>query len=257
MNVTHIYNMAWKEYQENKIRILIILFTVPAISSLFFIPSLFSDYGLLEDLIQKYEAIYLKYSPVLRRQMILVDFQLPLYLLIPAFASPFFGILEGIVGEKDGRTLESLLALPVNRWEVLFGKVGLSITAAVIISWSAFVFHLVMFQILIGSQLSLHILTLKWFLVCFLLIPAIIYMISIVAILIAMRVKKVQTAVNWSMLIFTPVFILLIGIGTDQIPLSNNILIGVGSGLLFSGGILTWIVKQRFSVERLILGMYD
>jgi len=257
MNINHINSIAWKEYQEHKIRILIILFTVPAISSLFFIPSLFSDSGLLEELIQKYDSIYSLYPPVLRRQMILVDFQLPLYLLIPAFASPFFGILEGIVGEKDGRTLESLLVLPVNRWEILFGKVGLSITAAIVISWFAFVFHLILFMIFIGSELALHLLTLKWFLICLLLIPAIIYMISIMAILIAMRVKKVQTAVNWSTVVFIPVFILLIGIGSDQIPLNTKIVICTGASLLFLGGIMTWIVKRQFSVERLILGMYD
>lgn len=257
MDLNHIYSIAWKEYQEHRIRIIIILFTVPVISSLFFLPSLFSGAGLLDDLIQKYDAMYSIYPPVLRRQMILVDFQFPIYLLIPAFASPFFGILEGIIGEKDGRTLESLLALPVNRWEILFGKVGLSITAAVLISWFVYVFHLVLFEFFFGSELALHLLALKWLLICLLLVPAIIYMISIIATLIAMRVRKVQTAVNWSTVLFTPVFILLIGIGTDQIPLDTNILIYSGAGLVLSGGMMTWIVKRQFSIERLILGMYD
>lgn len=257
MNPKNISAIAHKEFHEHKYRFLITLISIPAVSGIFFMPHLFSQTSFLEDLIRQFHKLYSGYPADLKRQIILIDVQLPIYILVPAFACPFFGILESIIGEKDARTLEGLFSLPISRWEILFGKILPSIGGAIFVSWFTYFYHLIFLWIFCGEQLAVHLITPKWGLILVFLIPAIVYMIGITAILISMRVKRIQTAVNLSTIIFAPVFFGLTAIGLGYLEFDLNLLLAVGCILLVLGILMTFIVRQLFSVERLIRKMYD
>ena len=257
MTLENITSIAWKEFREHKIRIMVIFISIPVLSAIFLLPNFCGRTSLLADFINQYSSIYASHPSDLRRILILVDLQLPLYILIPAFASPYFGILESIIGEKDARTLEGLFILPVNKWEILYGKIGVSIIGAILTSWFAFLFHLVIFFIFFGHVPAWHILSIQWLIILFFLVPAVVYFTSMAAILIAMRVKKIQTAVNLATLIFAPFFFVLIGIGTGQYRMAIGLILVVGVFLIVFGILLTIIVKHLFSIEKLMLNLHE
>ena len=255
ISFSHVRIIAEKEISEHKLRFLLVFICIPILSGLFFIPHIFVNTAFLEDL--QIEARYLLYDPGIRRQLILVDLQLPIYVLIPAFATPFFGILESIIGEKDARTMEALFLLPVSRWTVLFGKIVPSVLFAIVLSWFSFVYHFTLFLIFTDKILALHLISWEWFIILILLIPGTVYMTSITAVYISMRVKKLQTAVNLSALILAPVFLLITAIGLGYIRIGTLFLTEGAVLILVIGIFMTMFVYRRFSVEKLILEMYD
>ncbi len=257
MTFINISAIARKEYQEHKRRFLFIFFAVPALSAIFLLPHLFIPTSLLENFVNQYNLTSSEYTPDLRRQILLVEFQLPLYIIVPAFAVPYFGILESIIGERDARTLEGLLALPLNRWEILFGKTGPSMIGSIFISWFSFCFHMIFFLVFVGKELALHFLNIEWFIVLIFLVPAIVYSASMTAILIAFMVKKIQTAVNLATLIFTPLIFLLIGISIGEYSIEAISLVYMGILFFFLGIIMTCFVWHQFSIERLILSLFE
>ncbi len=253
----NITSIARKEFQEHKIRILVIFISIPVLSSILLLPNLFGRTALLAEFIDQYSSVYASLPADLRRIFILVDLQLPLFILIPAFASPYFGILESIIGEKDARTLEGLFVLPVNRWEILYGKIGVSTIGAILISWFAFLFHLAFFLIFFGHDLAWHILSIQWLIILFYLVPAVVYFTGMTAILIAMRVNKIQTAVNLATLVFAPFFFVLIAIGTGYYKITVGLLLIVGASLIVLGILMTVIVRRVFSIENLLLNLHE
>jgi len=257
MTLENITAIAWKEFREHKIRILVIFLSIPVLSAIFLLPNLFVRTSLLADFIDQYGSIYASYPSGLRRILILVDLQLPIYILIPAFASPYFGILESIIGERDARTLEGLFILPVNKWEILYGKIGVSTIGAILTSWFAFLYHLVVFFIFFGHIPAWHIISVQWLIILFYLVPAVVYFTSMTAILIAMRVKKIQTAVNLATLVFAPFFFVLIGIGTGYYKMGIGLILEVGAFLIVLGVLLTILVKHVFSIEKLLLNLHE
>jgi len=257
MSLCNIWHIARKELTEHKFRFLLILISIPAISGIFLIPHLCGNTEFMKELVQQLNWLYPDHAAEIRRKFILVDLQLPLYVLVPAFASPFFGILESIIGEKDARTLEGLFFLPVSRWDILFGKVLPSMGGAIFVSWFSYTYHILFFGIFIDEDLAFHLLTIEWMLILAFLIPVIVYMIGIMAILISIIVNKIQTAVNLSTVILAPIFFMLAGIGLGYIEFGVYNLATGGIMILLAGIIITFILRCQFSIERLIFKLND
>ena len=257
MKLSNVFDIAQKEIIEQKYRFLIISLAIPVISGIFLIPNLVQNSLFLEELIRGYSNLYHEYAPEIRRQMIIIDAQLPIYLIMPAFATPYFGLLESFIGERDARTLEGLFMLPVSRWEILAGKMMPSFGGTLVICCFSYAYHFVTLGLLVGRDLALHMTGDKWFLLLGVFIPAVVYSVCITAILISMAVRKIQTAVNISALIFAPIYMLLAATGLGYIRVGPDQVLFGSLFFLLAGVIMTLFVRLRFSVENLVLKMHD
>jgi ABC-2 type transport system permease protein len=70
--------------------------------------------------------------------LVLLDDQFALYLMLVPVALPSAIVAYSIVGEKESRSLEPLLATPIRTSELLLAKALAAVTPAVLVGWAAF-----------------------------------------------------------------------------------------------------------------------
>jgi ABC-2 type transport system permease protein len=114
-----------------------------------------------------------------------------------------------IVDEKQSGSLEALLATPVRTWELLFGKVLAGAIPALVITWVAAAFFLLMTAILGWGNIIGYLLNAGWFLNIFLVTPAIAILSFILGVIGSSRAKDAKGAQNMVILIIFPVFALI------------------------------------------------
>jgi ABC-2 type transport system permease protein len=70
--------------------------------------------------------------------IVLMNDQYMFYLLLIPMALPVYVAAYSIIGEKETRSLEPLLATPISTAELLVGKIIAAVTPAVILAWLSF-----------------------------------------------------------------------------------------------------------------------
>jgi len=185
--------------------------------------------------------------------------------LIPAFGlmSIFFTaviasflVSDSFAGEKERKTIESLLALPCTGQDYLISKiiVPFGIAALLNLGFMSFLgigFNIVSFLM----EKTLVVIGVEWYLIVGILSPLVSLTYVFIVILISSRVKSVKAAANISSLTGIPLFVLFIfGIMTNirwDLPL-----ILVASGLLVFVNIVFYYVSRTIvDREKLILDL--
>jgi ABC-2 type transport system permease protein len=80
----------------------------------------------------------LAHLPRIEAFVIQMNEQYMFYLLLIPMSIPVYIAAHSIIGEKDARTLEPLLATPVSTGELLLGKSLVAVAPAVILGWIGF-----------------------------------------------------------------------------------------------------------------------
>jgi ABC-2 type transport system permease protein len=70
--------------------------------------------------------------------LVLMNDQFLFYFLLIPMMMPVYIAAYSIIGEKETRSLEPLLATPISTWELLVGKSVAAVTPAVILTWLSF-----------------------------------------------------------------------------------------------------------------------
>ncbi|MDN7242325.1 ABC transporter permease subunit [Planococcus sp. N028] len=192
------------------------------------------------------------YSIEQQMTYIFINFMLPtLFLLVPIITAMTVAA-NSFVGEKERRTLESLLFSPVSIRKLFLSKIAASFIPPFLVSIVSFLacgivingFGYPLFQELIFPSAN-------WIVLITCLSPMVILLVVLINILISSRVKTYQEAQNIGGVIVLPVVGLLIG------QISGLFLLGVGLILAISGIVLlinlvllSWISKYN---DRFIL----
>jgi ABC-2 type transport system permease protein len=153
----------------------------------------------------------------------------PLYLLVPVITSTMIAA-NSFVGEKERRTLESLLFAPINIKDLFIGKMFAAFLPAMSISLGGFLLSALVINFLTYGQFnSLLFLTTNWLMFVFWIVPSLTALTILFNILISARVKGFQEAQQIGgvtvlpiigllisqvsgLFFFNPIIILLIGI---------------------------------------------
>jgi len=139
--------------------------------------------------------------------LLLSQFQFFL-LLIPVMIAVGIATFS-IVDEKLTGSLEALLATPVRTWELLLGKTLAGAVPALIMTWvSAGVFLLVV-NLLGWGDLSRLVLSPSWFLILFLLTPAVAILSFMLGVIGSSRAKDAKGAQNMVLIIIFPILALI------------------------------------------------
>ncbi len=163
-----------------------------------------------------------------------LDYMMPaLFLLIPVMAASIIGAAS-FVGEKEHKTLESLLVTPLGIKRLFVAKVlGTALVAWVIALLAAVVFGLVVDiggWLVIGACLFPN---LRWILLLFWVTPAIIVLSVSLMVLVSAKAKTFQDAQQMAAFVILPIIVLMIGQTTGLLMINEFIL--VISGLVLWG----------------------
>lgn len=114
-----------------------------------------------------------------------------------------------IVDEKQTGSLEALLATPVRTWELLLGKALAGAIPALVITWIAAGFFLLVTVLLGWGYLNGYLLNAGWFLNIFLVTPAVAILSFILGVIGSSSAKDAKSAQNMVVIIILPVFALI------------------------------------------------
>lgn len=203
--------------------------------------SIINDFG---GLIDKLPVAYVALSPEQLVIRIGLDFIFPSYfLIIPIMCSGIIGA-SSFVGEKEHKTLESLLYTPISMQQLLRAKIlGVFIPSYLITLVSFIAFGIVMN--IAGVQFfgKLIFPDWTWLIIIALISPAMNLLSLTFTVMVSARSKTFQEAQQISGILVLPIILLIIGQVTGVLMLSNLIMLIAGFAIL----LLDWYLIKRIS----------
>jgi ABC-2 type transport system permease protein len=175
-------------------------------------------------------------------QLFLFEQFLLLFLLTPVTGAMALAA-HAIVGEKQARTLEPLLATPVTTGELLVAKVVGAFVPTLVISFAGLAIYFAGIVLLAESGVLQAMLTLRTVMLVALVGPAAALVALQSAIVISSRVNDARTAQQFGVLIILPITALLVAQFVGAVWLSAGALAWIGLGLVGA-----WILLMLASV---------
>ena len=194
--------------------------------------------------------------PYAERPIVLVSGYLlaPLFLIVPLMVA---AVLAGdaFAGEKERRTLETLLHLPVPDRQLFYAKVLGAFLPAVAISWVGFAaFAVVTNTVAWPVMHRIFVPTKLWLVVIFWVGPAVAALGMGVMVRVSARVKTVQAANQLGGAVILPLIFLALGQSTGLLLVALPVALAIGAVVW---AVAAWLIvrgAQRFTRDRLLSG---
>lgn len=172
---------------------------------------------------------------------------IPMFLMIPV-ALPTSISAYSIVGEREAKTIEPLLATPITNAELLVGKSLTAFIVSQVLTWLSFgVFAFISFYI--GRPLDLML----WGVIMFALSPFL-TMFGIVGMtLLSVHAKGVREAQELGVFVMIPMLMILVAAVTQTISLKFYTVSGMVLLFLLLDMLLIYFGLRTFSRERLVI----
>ena len=131
-----------------------------------------------------------------------------------------------IIGEKQNRSLEPLLATPVKTWELLVGKVLAAAVPALIMTWLCSLLYMGGVYAY-NPELFPMIVDYSWFIILFFISPAVALLSLGLGVIISSRSNDPRSAQNWGVFLILPVIFIIVGpiLGTFSLNVTSLLVI--------------------------------
>lgn len=204
-------------------------------------------------LLKKLPSVYTTYNPAQLLIKIAMDFMFPSYfLIIPIMCSGVIGA-SSFVGEKEHKTLESLLYTPISMEQLLRAKILGVFLPSYIITLISFIVFGIIFNvggfIYFGELIFPDI---KWIIIILWISPIINLLSLIFTVMVSAKSETFQEAQQVSGLLVLPVILVLVSQMTGVFLLSNIVMFIAGGVLLVLDYILIKRISSKFIPEKLI-----
>ena len=182
----------------------------------------------LEQLLLRPEFVGMDEMTVM--QILLVNQYLLYYLMIPLMI-PLFVAVYSIIGEKQQRTLEPLLATPISVSELLLGKTLAGVLPAVVITWISYVITIALSIFVARPEVLAVMLSPIWLMAVLVLAPLLSVTSVIIGVIISSRVNDVRIAEQLGGLLVLPLVGLSVPVVMGKVLMSVNMFI-LGSAVV-------------------------
>jgi ABC-type Na+ efflux pump permease subunit len=191
--------------------------------------------------------------PVREQLIVLVNGYLlaPLFLIVPLMVSAVLAA-DAFAGEKERKTLESLLHLPVADRELFFAKLLTAFIPAIAVSWIGFlVFAVVANSVAWSVMHRIFVPTRLWLVMIFWVAPAVAMLGLAVMVRVSARAKTSQEANQLGGAVILPLIFLSVGQSSGLLLVSLPIAIAIGGAIWV---LAIWLVRggaKRFTRDLL------
>ena len=170
--------------------------------------------------------------------------QFLIYFLMAPLALPIYIAAYSIIGEKQTRSLEPLLATPIQTWELLLGKAAAAAIPPVVATWTAYLLFAIGARFLVSDVAFEVIVSPIWLLAMIALSPLFGVLSVLVGVIASSRMNDPRAAQQWSALFIIPVVAIGLGLMLGLIAASLwTLLLGVLVTLLLDAGALYMAVR--------------
>jgi ABC-2 type transport system permease protein len=187
--------------------------------------------------------------PARERLVVLVDGYLlaPLFLIVPLMVSSVLAA-DAFAGEKERRTFETLLHLPIGDRELFYAKVLGAFLPAVIVSWVGFaLFTVVANSVAWPVVHRIFVPTKLWAVVIFWVAPAVAALGMGVMVRVSARARTAQEANQLGGAVILPLIFLAVGQSTGLLLVTLPIAIAIGAGVWAIAATLIVRGARRFT----------
>lgn len=204
-------------------------------------------------LIKKLPSEYKTYTPAQLLIKVTLNFMFPSYfLMIPIICSGVIGA-SSFVGEKEHKTLESLLYTPISMEQLLRAKILGVFVPSYMVTLISFIVFGIIFNvggfIYFGGLIFPDI---KWLIIILWISPAVNLLSLIFTVLVSSKSETFQEAQQVSGLLIIPVIIVLVSQMTGVLLLSKVVMFIGGAVFFILDYILIKRVSSKFVPEKLI-----
>ena len=190
-------------------------------------------------------------SPEGQIQLFLFQQFLMLFLLTPITGAMALAA-HSVVGEKQARTLEPLLATPITTFELLVAKVLGALLPTLLISLVGLVIYFGGIYLLAVSGVAGAMASSRTALLVLFIGPAAALVSLQAAIVVSSRVNDARTAQQFGVLIIIPLTALLVAQFTGSLWLSTGMLGAIGGGLFIAWILLALLSARVFDRESIL-----
>lgn len=212
--------------------------------------SMFTKLG---PLLKRLPSEYAAFSSAQLLIKVAVNFMFPSYfLIIPIMCSGVIGA-SSFVGEKEHKTLESLLYTPISMEQLLRAKIlGVFVPSYIVTLISFIIFGII---VNIGGFIyfgGLIFPDIKWLIIILWISPAINLLSLVFTVMVSAKSETFQEAQQVSGLLVLPVLLILVGQMTGVLMLNNLVMFIAGGVLLILDYLLIKRISSKFVPEKLI-----
>jgi ABC-2 type transport system permease protein len=176
----------------------------------------------------------------------------PLFLIVPFMVSNVIAA-DSFAGERDRKTLEALLYTPMTDAELFLAKVIASWIPAMFAALGGFVAYAVIANAAAWPVMGrVYFPNAMWLVLVFWVAPAAAALGLGVVVLVSLRVRGVQEAVQISGLFVLPLVALIIGQVRGVMMLGTGTLAAVGAALWLADAVVLWLGAKSFERTRLV-----
>jgi ABC-2 type transport system permease protein len=174
------------------------------------------------------------------------------FLLMPVALSSFAAAFS-IVGEKQQRTLEPILATPITDRQFLMAKLVASITPAIALTWLAGLAAAVMVDFISWERYGYLLLPDRFWLVGLLALAPVMGIASVLATMhFSARMTDPQAANQFTGLVIIPIFLLIVGLFGRTLTLSFVFLWSACLVVLLLDVVLFRFILRKFQREEIL-----
>ncbi len=186
-----------------------------------------------------------------------VDSMIKPFLLIVPTMGVMIIAADAIAGEKERKTIESFLVLPLTDREILVGKALGVLIPSLAASWISFIVMGLMLNIVGRPSLGNYVVIFgdaSWWLLQSVLVTILNFISTLLMVLISAKVRNMKAAQQYSVLILMPIIGMMIsGLSTFLIDVNGILILSCILGAMALG--LTKISTQHLNREKLIMAL--
>lgn len=158
-----------------------------------------------------------------------------------------------IVGEKQSRSLEALLATPIRTWELLLGKSLAAAIPGILAAWYSYLIFVLVARAAVNDTVFLNvILSPTWLLSMLVLAPLFTLLAVSLGLLISSKVKDQQSAQQLGSLVILPLVGALVGQITGAVEVNVGLVLTTALGMLLIDAFLLFFTVQLFGRENIL-----
>ena len=177
--------------------------------------------------------------------------QFRMLLLAQALLVPSVIAAYSIVGEKNNRTLEPILAAPVSTGQLLAAKSLAALLPTVGITWLSGLAFIGELRLLGSASILKLVATPGWMVLLFLAVPVMVISPIAVVVMISSRVNDPRTASQVASLVFIGVVVAMSLFG-GPLVFSPLMSLGITAGFALLGAVLLWAATAFFQRETIL-----
>ncbi|MBN1937728.1 MAG: ABC transporter permease subunit [Anaerolineae bacterium] len=147
----------------------------------------------------------LKHLPPVEALLVQMNEQYMFYLFMIPMMMPVYIAAFSIIGEKQTKTLEPLLATPVSTWELLAGKSITATAPTVVVAWISYALTLLGIWLIVPPTVFVYAARAVWILSMLLLSPLLALLSVLSGVIVSSRVNDPRTAQQVTALFVVPV----------------------------------------------------